>query len=156
VAGHRDDDLIVGQGNQSYVGTLVERSTGFVVILHLPSGPSDDQVIAALPPSSGRLPRELRRSVTWDQGIEIVNHTLVTRDTGVPVHFAEARSPWQRDSNEYTNGLLCQHLPMGTDLRQHSATGLDAIAHALIDRPRQTLGWRTPSEAFTAVVAITA
>jgi IS30 family transposase len=94
--------------------------------------------------------------VTWDQGIEMVNHTLFTHTTGVPVYFAEARSPWQRGSNENTNGLLRQYLPKGSDLRQHSATDLDAIAQALNDRPTQTLGWRTPSEVFNAVVAITA
>jgi len=156
VAGHWEGDLIVGQGNKSYVGTLVERTTRLMVLLHLPNGPSDDQVIAALAAKLGRLPTELRRSVTWDQGIEMVNHTLFTRTTGVPVYFAEARSPWQRGSNENTNGLLRQYLPKGSDLRQHSATDLDAIAQALNDRPRQTLGWRTPSEVFNAVVAITA
>jgi IS30 family transposase len=86
----------------------------------------------------------------------MVNHTRFTRDTGVPIYFAEARSPWQRGSNENTNGLLRQYLPKGTDLRLHSERDLDAIAQALNDRPRQTLGWTTPSEAFTAVVAITA
>jgi IS30 family transposase len=94
----------------------------------------------------------LRRSVTWDQGIEMVNHTRFTRETGVPVYFAEARSPWQRGSNENTNGLLRQYLPKGTDLRLHSEADLDAIAQALNDRPRQTLGWRTPSEALSAVL----
>jgi transposase, IS30 family len=156
VAGHWEGDLIVGKHNQSFVGTLVERSTRLVVLLHLPSGPSDDQVIAALAAKIAPLPAQLRRSVTWDQGIEMVNHTRFTRDTGVPIYFAEARSPWQRGSNENTNGLLRQYLPKGTDLRLHSERDLDAIAQALNDRPRQTLGWTTPSEAFTAVVAITA
>ena len=134
----------------------MERTTRLVVLLHLPSGPSDDQVIAALAAKSAPLPAQLRRSITWDQGIEMVNHTRFTRDSGVPVYFAEARSPWQRGSNENTNGLLRQFLPKGTDLRLHSERELDAIAQARNDRPRQTLGWRTPSEAFTAVVAITA
>jgi IS30 family transposase len=156
VAGHWEGDLIVGKHNQSYIGTLVERSTRLVVLLHLPSGPSDDQVIAALAAKIAPLPATLRRSVTWDQGIEMVNHTRFTRDTGVPIYFAEARSPWQRGSNENTNGLLRQYLPKGTDLGLHSQRDLDAIAQALNDRPRQTLGWTTPSEAFTAVVAITA
>jgi transposase, IS30 family len=156
VAGHWEGDLIVGKANKSFVGTLVERSTRFVVLLHLPSGPSDDQVIAALAAKIAPLPASLRRSVTWDQGIEMVNHARFTRDTGVPVYFAEARSPWQRGCNENTNGLLRQYLPKGTDLRLHSEGDLDAIAQALNDRPRQTLGWRTPSEAFTAVVATTA
>jgi IS30 family transposase len=156
VAGHWEGDLIVGKHNQSYIGTLVERSTRLVVLLHLPSGPSDDQVIAALAAKIAPLPATLRRSVTWDQGIEMVNHQRFTRDTGVPVYFAEARSPWQRGSNENTNGLLRQYLPKGTDLGLHSERDLDAIAQALNDRPRQTLGWTTPSEAFTAVVAITA
>jgi transposase, IS30 family len=156
VAGHWEGDLIVGKHNKSFFGTLVERTSRLVVLLHLPSGPSDDQVIAALAAKLERLPTELRSSVTWDQGIEMVNHTRFTRDTGVPVYFAEARSPWQRGSNENTNGLVRQYLPKGSDLRLHSAADLDAIAQALNDRPRQTLGWRTPSEVFNAVVAITA
>jgi transposase, IS30 family len=156
VAGHWKGDLIVGKHNKSFVGTLVERTTRLVVLLHLPSGPSNDQVIAALAAKIAPLPAHLCRSVTWDQDIEMVNHTRFTRDTRVPVYFAEARSPWQRGSNENTNGLLRQYLPKGTDLRLHSERDLDAIAQALNDRPRQTLGWKTPSEAFTAVVAITA
>jgi IS30 family transposase len=156
VAGHWEGDLIVGKANQSYVGTLVERTTRLVVLLHLPNGPSDDQVIAALAAKLERLPTELCRSVTWDQGIEMVNHTRFTYDTGVPVYFAEARSPWQRGSNENTNGLLRQYLPKGTDLRLHSESDLDAIAQALNDRPRHTLGWKTPYEALNTVVAITA
>jgi transposase, IS30 family len=156
VAGHWEGDLIVGKHNKSFVGTLVERSTRLVVLLHLPAGPSNDQVIAALAAKIAPLPAHLRRSVTWDQGIEMINHTRFTRDTGVPIYFAEARSPWQRGSNENTNGLLRQYLPKGTDLRLHSGSDLDAIAQALNNRPRQTLGWKTPYEAFTAVVAITA
>jgi transposase, IS30 family len=156
VAGHWEGDLIVGKHNKSYIGTLVERSTRFVVLLHLPGGPSDDQVLAALAAKIAPLPATLRRSVTWDQGIEMVNHHRFTHDTGVPVYFAEARSPWQRGSNENSNGLLRQYLPKGTDLGLHSERDLDAIAQALNDRPRQILGWTTPSEAFTAVVAITA
>ena len=106
--------------------------------------------------NSTRRCRVLRRSVTLDQGIEMVNHARFTRETGVPVYFAEARSPWQRGSNENTNGLLRQYLPKGTDLRLHSEADLDAIAQALNDRPRQTLGCRPPSEALSTVVAITA
>jgi len=117
----------------------VERTTRLVVLLHLPSGPSDDQVIAALAAKIAPLPAQLRRSITWDQGIEMVNHTRFTPDSGVPVYFAEARSPWQRGSNENTNGLLRQFLPKGTDLRLHSERELDAIAQARNDRPRQTL-----------------
>jgi IS30 family transposase len=154
--GHWEGDLIVGKANQSYVGTLVERATRYVMLLHLPAGPSNDQVIAALAARLGRLPAGLRRSVTWDQGIEMANHLRFSRETGVPVYFAEARSPWQRGSNENTNGLLRQYLPKGSDLRVHSEVDLDAIAQALNERPRQALGWKTPSEALTAVVAITA
>jgi IS30 family transposase len=138
VPGHWEGDLIVGQANKSYVGTLVEPTTRFVVLLHLPDGPSDDQVIAVLAATIGRLPAQLRRSVTWDQGIEMVNHVRFTQHTGVPVYFAEARSPWQRGSNENTNGLLRQYLPKGSDLRLHSGNDLAAIAHAstsALDRP---------------------
>jgi transposase, IS30 family len=102
VAGHWEGDLIVGKANESFVGTLVERTTRLLVLLHLPNGPSEDQVIAALAAKLAPLPAMLRRSVTWDQGIEMVNHTRFTRETGVPVYFAEARSPWQRGSNENT------------------------------------------------------
>ena len=102
VAGHWEGDLIVGKANKSFVGTLVERTTRLVVLLHLPNGPSEDQLIAALAAKLAPLPAMLRRSVTWDQGIEMVNHTRFTRETGVPVYFAEARSPWQRGSNENT------------------------------------------------------
>jgi transposase, IS30 family len=155
VAGHGEGDLIVGKANKSYVGTLVEQHP----LCGPPapaSSPSDDQVIATLAAKIAPLPAQLRRSVTRDQGIEMVNHNRFTRDTGVPVYFAEARSPWQRGSNENTNGLLRQFLPKGTDLGLHSESDLDAIAQALNDSPRQILGWKTPSEAFTAVVAITA
>jgi IS30 family transposase len=138
VAGHWEGDLIVGQVDKSYVGTLVERTTRFAVLLHLPGGPSHNQVIAALAAKLGRLPTQLHRSVTWDQGIEMINHL---RYTGIPVYIAEARSPWQRGANENPNGLLRQYLPRAatcgctpgptwTPSRKPSTSALDRQRHS--------------------------
>jgi IS30 family transposase len=156
VPGHWESDLIVGQANKSFVGTLVERTTRFVVLLHLPGGPGDDQVIAALAATLVRLSVELRRSVTWDQGIEMVNHARLHprhRRPGVLRRGPLAVAAWRQREHQRP---AAQYLPKGSDLRAHSRHNLDAIAQALNQRPRQTLGWKTPSEALSAVVAITA
>jgi IS30 family transposase len=138
------------------VATLVERHSRFVLLVGLPQTHRADVVAAALAAKITELPKQLRRSLTWDQGREMAHHATFSVTSGVPVYFCDPRSPWQRGSNENTNGLLRQYLPKGTDLGVHSERDLDAIAQALNDRPRQTLGWKTPSEAFTTVVAITA
>ena len=145
VPGHWEGDLIVGKKNNSYVGTLVERATRYLVLLHLPDGPTTEHVTSVLAHKIRELPAELRRTLTWDQGREMTLHAKFTIDTGVAVYFCEPRSPWQRGSNENTNGLLRQYFPRGMDLNGFSANDLDAVAQQLNRRPRQTLGWKTPS-----------
>ena len=156
VPGHWEGDLIVGAGGRSAVGTLVERRTRLVLLLHLEHGRSADAVDAAMRNAIATLPAELVRSITWDQGKEMANHAAFTIATGIPVYFCDPHSPWQRGSNENTNGLLRQYLPKGTDLSKHSAADLTEIQRSLNDRPRKTLGYLTPSEAYAQVVALTA
>jgi IS30 family transposase len=152
VPGHWEGDLIMGSACKSAIGTLVERSTRFVMLLHLPDGHNADQVRLALENTIGRLPVQLRRSLTWDQGKEMADHVRFTIDTGVQVYFCDPRSPWQRGSNENTNGLLRQYFPKGTDLSGFTRHQLDAVAAELNGRPRQTLGWMKPSEKFAELV----
>ena len=146
VPGHWEGDLIIGANNKSAIGTLVERSTRFVMLLHLPHGYTAEAVRDAMTAKILTLPEALRRSITWDQGKEMAQHAQFTIDTGVPVFFADPRSPWQRGSNENTNGLLRQYFPKGVSLRRFTEADLDAAADSLNGRPRQTLEWDTPSE----------
>jgi IS30 family transposase len=155
VPGHWEGDLIMGTNNASAVGTLVERSTRFVLLLHLPNGKGAGEVENAMREAILTLPRELRRSVTWDQGSEMSNHVNFTVTTDVPIYFCDPRSPWQRGSNENTNGLLRQYMPRGTDLSRHTAKDLERIQLSLNGRPRATLGYMTPSEKFAELVALT-
>jgi transposase, IS30 family len=156
VPGHWEGDLIIGAGGKSAVGTLVERSTRFVMLLHLPKSRSADEVREAMTAKILTLPETLRRSITWDQGHELAQHAQFRVDTGVDVYFCDPHSPWQRGSNENTNGLLRQYMPKGISLRRFSPEDLDAIADSLNSRPRQTLGWMTPSEKLNeALVAST-
>jgi len=160
VPGHWEGDLILGTGH-SAIGTLVERSSRFTMLLHLPPPAYRQPKIKNGPPVSGHhaeavrdaiadailtLPEQLRRSLTWDQGAEMAQHPQLRINTGLRVYFCDPQSPWQRGTNENTNGLLRQYFPRGTDLARHSAEDLAAIAATLNSRPRKTLRWRTPAE----------
>jgi IS30 family transposase len=144
-AGHWEGDLIMGSSNRSAIGTLVERSTRYLLLLHLPDGHGPERVRDALVDAVSALPAGLRRSLTWDQGIEMRRHDEFTAASDVPVYFCEPSSPWQRGTNENTNGLLRQYFPKGTDLRIHTAERLAGVAADLNSRPRKTLAWETPS-----------
>ncbi len=154
VPGHWEGDLIFGK-KMTAIGTLVERHSRYVMLLKLPNGHSAPAVRKAMTKRIRTLPAQLRRSVTWDQGKEIAEHVQFTVDTGMKVYFCDPKSPWQRGSNENTNGLLRQYLPKSSDLSQCTQRELDAIARSLNTRPRQTLGWMTPSKAFANAVAMT-
>jgi IS30 family transposase len=147
--------LIIGQGLQSAVGTLVERTSRFVLLLHLPDGREAVKVNEAMKTAIADLPAELVRTITWDQGREMARHLDFTVDTGVQVYFCDPHSPWQRGSNENTNGLLRQYLPKGTDLSQHNIADLAEIARSLNNRPRKSLGFMKPSERLAELLALT-
>jgi IS30 family transposase len=145
VPGHWEGDLLYGQG-PGVVATLVERHSRFVMLVGLPENHRADVVAAALAAKITELPEHLRRSLAWDQGREMAQHAAFTIASGVPVYFCDPRSPWQRGSNENTNGLLRQYLPRNSRLGDRTQIELDAIADQLNGRPRQTLGWKTPSQ----------
>jgi IS30 family transposase len=154
VPGHWEGDLIMGSVvSNSAVGTLVERTTGFVLLVHLPDGHGALAVQQALVDKIRSLPEQLRRSLTWDQGIEMANHLKIAEATGLDIYFCDPHSPWQRGSNENTNGLLRQYLPKGTDLSFHRAGILDNIAAELNSRPRKRHDWRTPAEVLDQLLS---
>ena len=155
VPGHWEGDLIVGKNNNSAIGTLVERSTRYVMLLHLPNGRTAEEVRDAMTKRIQTLPVALRRTITWDQGREMAQHRQFSIDTGVEVFFCDPHSPWQRGSNENTNGLLRQYFPKGTALSVHDAAALQAAADSLNGRPRETLNWQTPTERLTEFIAST-
>jgi len=145
VPGHWEGDLLMGK-KQTAIGTLVERWSRYVMLFGLPDGHSADAVRTALAETVHQLPEHLWQSLTWDQGKEMAQHAQFTIDTGVQVYFCDPNSPWQRGSNENTNGLLRQYFPKGTDMAALTQDDLDFAAHQLNGRPRQTLNWMTPSE----------
>jgi len=147
VPGHWDGDLLMGKRMRA-MATLVERTTRFVMLIALPHGHAADVVADALAAKITELPEQLRRSLTWDQGKEMADHARFTITTGVPVYFCDPRSPWQRGSNENTNGLLRQYFPKRSEISHYSQADLDKVAAELNGRPRQTLGWKTPSQAL--------
>jgi IS30 family transposase len=148
VVGHWEGDLIIGRQGRSQTGTLVERTTGFTMLLCLPTDRRAATVAEVMQQQIMTLPTQARRSVTWDQGIEMADHAKFTIATGIPIYFCDPHSPWQRGSNENTNGLLRRYLPRDSDLSKHTQADLDDIAARLNTRPRKRLGYLTPSEAF--------
>jgi IS30 family transposase len=169
ISGHREGDLILGL-HSSAIGTLVERSSRFTMLLHLPrqegyqrgqrvkngsplAGHGAEAVPTAIVQSMSELPATLRQLLTWDQGAEMAQHARLRIESGLEVYFCDPQSPWQRGSNENTNGLLRQYVPKGTDLSQNSAEELAAVAHAVNTRPHKTLQWNTPIEALDQFLA---
>jgi transposase, IS30 family len=153
--GHWEGDLIMGAGNRSAIGTLVERTTRFLILLVFPDGiPTAETVHQAITAALARLPEALRRTLTWDQGKELALHQQITAATGTGVFFCDAHSPWQRGSNENTNGLLRDYFPKGTDLGVHSVEDIMRIAAEVNDRPRKTLGWQRPITMFNSQIAM--
>jgi IS30 family transposase len=171
VPGHWEGDLIIGL-ERSAIGTLVERTTRFTMLLHLPrmdgwgveprvkngpalAGRGAQAVREAITATITALPEDLRRTLTWDRGKELAQHARLTIDSGVRVYFADPHIPWQRGTNENTNGLLRQYLPKGTDLARWNRDDLEAVASTLNTRPRKTLGWRTPAEVMNELLLST-
>lgn len=169
VPGHWEGDLIIGL-NSSAIGTLVERTTRCTMLLHLPpmsghgsgvrvkngpalAGHGAEAVREAVAAKIVTLPEQLRRSLTWDQGAELAQHARLRIDTGLAIYFCDPHSPWQRGTNENTNGLLRQYFPKGTDISRYSAHELNAVAATLNSRPRKTLGWRTPAEGMAQLLS---
>jgi len=153
-AGHWEGDLIMGAGNRSAIGTLVERTTRYLVLLAFPDGiATTDRVRQAITDALESVPAGLRRTLTWDQGKELAQHQQISAATGTDVFFCDAHSPWQRGSNENMNGLLRDYFPKGTDLSVHTAEDIVRIAAEVNDRPRKTLAWQRPAELFAAAAA---
>jgi IS30 family transposase len=146
VPGHWEGDLIIGKRNLTAIGTLVERTTGYTMLMHLPDGYKAEQVRDALAAKIQTLPAQLRASLTWDQGPEMLEWKQLSVDADIDIYFCDPHAPWQRATNENTNGLLRQYFPKGTDLSVHTVADLDAVAAELNDRPRKRLAFAKPVE----------
>ena len=153
VAGHWEGDLILGTAAKSAIGTLVERTTRYCLLLHLPAGHTAEQVRDRMIEVIGTLPAQLRRSLAWDQGAELARHLEISIAADIDIYFCDPHSPWQRGTNENTNGLLRQYFPKGTDLSVYPADILTAVADELNRRPRKTLGWKTPAQALAELLS---
>ena len=153
IPGHWEGDLIIGANSESAIGTLVERTTGFVMLLHLPGDRTAATVAEAITTKIPEIPDTLRRSLTWDQGKEMALHTKITEATGLPIYFCDPHSPWQRGTSENTNGLLRQYFPKATDLSFHGPGILDNVAAELNARPRKRFNWRTPAEELNRLLS---
>jgi IS30 family transposase len=153
VPGHHEGDLILGSvASKSAIGTIVERATGFLTLVHLPRGHSAEQVAAAVAEQVTQLPEQMRKTLTWDRGKEMARHHHITAATGMKIYFADPYAPYQRGTNENTNGLLRQYFPKGTDLSIHPAEELQRVADILNNRPRKRHGFRTPTEVMTSLI----
>ena len=153
VPGHWEGDLILGSANGSAIGTLVERSTRFVMLLHLPVDHGAAAVRDAIAAAIMTLPGELRRTLTWDQGVELAAHAPISLATNMEIYFCDPHSPWQRGTNENNNGLLRQYFPKGSDLSVYMPDYLQHVERKLNTRPRKTLGWKTPAQALDALLS---
>lgn len=153
VPGHWEGDLILGRNGRSAIGTLVERKTRFLMLLHLPHGNRASDVEQAMLAATRKLPQALWRSLTWDRGSEMARHAEISLATGLKIYFCDPAKPWQRGSNENTNGLLRQYFPKGTDLSSFSAEELDYVSWEMNQRPRETLGWDTPAQALDKLLS---
>ena len=153
VPGHWEGDLITGTENKTAIGTLVERMTGYTLLLHLPGNHGADAVQEAMITAISRLPETLKKTLTWDQGIEMRNHAAIAAATELDIYFCDPHSPWQRATNENTNGLLRQYFPKGTDLSIYAPDYLEHVARKLNNRPRKRLDWQTPAEALDKLLS---
>lgn len=152
VPGFWEGDLIIGKGNKSQIATLVERKSRLTLLVRIPYDRNAERVANLLAEKMKHLPDAVKNSITWDQGKELARHKDFTAKSGMPVYFCDPHSPWQRGTNENTNGLLRQYFPKGTDLSLHSQEKLDSVEAKLNGRPRKTLGWRTPAEVFLEIL----